>query len=87
MKKLIPIFLLFSNIIFAVNFEADLYASAGLQYTIYKGFEQNPAIIFLIYGLSLFYNFGLKTKIIEKSIKMSGIGISIFAGISFGRPK
>ena len=43
--------------------------------------------LLFIYGLNLFYNFGMETKInVNGEVeKKSSIDISIFAGISFGR--
>lgn len=74
---------------FSIREIKDTYSKAVMPY-IKVSFESRKYLtdkLSFIYGCSLFYNFGLKAKMIEESIKMSGIGISIFAGISFGRPK
>lgn len=59
-----------------------------LSFELRKNLRDN---LLFIYGLNLFYNFGMETKPfyntpdIATYNKISGIGISIFAGISFGR--
>lgn len=61
-----------------------------LSFELRKNLRDNLSFI---YGLNLFYNFGMKTKPFYNTPdigtynKISSIGISIFAGISFGRPK
>ncbi len=61
MKKyiILIIFLLYSANIFAVNFEANLYALAGLQYTIYKKVNKNPIIVYPEIGGGLGGEFGI----------------------------
>lgn len=74
---------------FSIREIKDTYSKAVMPY-IKVSFETRKYLtdkLSFIYGCSLFYNFGLKAKMIEESIKMSGIGISIFAGISFGKPQ
>lgn len=74
---------------FSIREIKDTYSKAVMPY-IKVSFESRKYLtdkLSFIYGCSLFYNFGLKAKMIEESIKMSGIGISIFAGISFGKPQ
>ena len=59
LKLILIIFLLYSANIFAVNFEANLYASAGLQYTIYEKINKNPIIVYSEIGGGLGGEFGI----------------------------
>lgn len=73
---------------FSIREIKDTYSSATTPY-IKVSFESKKYLmdkLSFIYGLNLFYNFGIKAKMLNSTIKMSGIGISLFAGISFGRP-
>ena len=58
-KLILIIFLLYSANIFAVNFEANLYALAGLQYTIYEKINKNPIIVYPEIGGGLGGEFGI----------------------------
>lgn len=89
MKKYIIsiIFLLYSINIFAINFEANLYALAGLQYTIYEKINKNPIIVYPEIGgglggeFGIFGNIGANFDISNATLK------SISALIDFGYNK
>ena len=59
LKLIIILFILTYSKLLPVNFEANLYALAGLQYTIYQKFNKNPIIVYPDIGGSIGGEFGI----------------------------